>query len=131
MIQLKTILKVIDNSGALLAECINVIGKQSAAKVGDEIVCVVKKARPIVDGLSSANANAGKLKKGDVLRGLVVRTKGWSQRWDGSSVAFDDNAVVLLNKQGQPIGNRILGVISDECRQKRWAKVVAMAPKII
>lgn len=107
------------------------IGKSSAAVVGDEIVCVVKKARPIVEGLSSSNANTGKLKKGDVLRGLVVRTKGRSLRWDGSVIAFDDNAVVMLNKQGQPIGNRILGVIADECRQKRWAKIVAMAPKII
>jgi large subunit ribosomal protein L14 len=122
---------VIDNSGALLAECINVIGKSSAAKVGDEIVCVVKKARPIVEGLSSSTANAGKVKKGDVLRGLVVRTKGISHRWDGSSISFDDNAVVMLNKQGQPVGNRILGVVAEECRQKRWAKVVAMAPKII
>ena len=114
-----------------MAECINVIGKSRAAVVGDEIVCVVKKARPIVEGASSGTANTGKLKKGDVLRGLVVRTKGKSMRWDGSVVSFDDNAVIMLNKQGQPIGNRILGVISDECRQKRWAKVISLAPKII
>lgn len=114
-----------------MAECINVIGKSRAAVVGDEIVCVVKQARPIVEGLSSSTTNAGKVKKGDVLRGLVVRTKGRSQRWDGSTVYFDDNAVVMLNKQKQPVGNRILGVIAEECRQKRWAKVVAMAPKII
>ena len=116
----------------MLAECINVIGQVKGARVGDEIVCVVKKARPILDASSSSGtANAGKLKKGDVLRGLVVRTKGNTVRWDGTVVAFDDNAVVMLNKQGQPIGNRILGVIAEECRQKRWAKIVAMAPKII
>ncbi len=121
-------IQVIDNSGALLAECINVMGGSRSASLGDEIVCVVKKARPITD---NASTNAGKLKKGDVLRGLVVRTKSPVRRWDGSRVWFDDNAIVMLNKQGQPIGNRVLGVIAQECRQKRWSKIVSLAPKVI
>jgi large subunit ribosomal protein L14 len=98
------------------------------ASLGDEIVCVVKKARPMTE---VSSANAGKVKKGDVLRGLVVRTKSPVRRMDGTRIEFEDNAIVMLNKQGQPVGNRILGVIANECRQKRWAKVVSMAPKIV
>ena len=125
MIQLKSLVKVIDNSGALLAECINVMGGLKHASLGDEIVCVVKKAR-------SESANLpGKVKKGDVLRGLVVRTRSSVRRWDGTRISFDDNAIVMLNKSSEPIGTRILGTIAQECRQKRWAKIVAMAPKIV
>ncbi|KAI9332578.1 ribosomal protein L14b/L23e [Zopfochytrium polystomum] len=138
---LKSLLKVIDNSGALVVECINVLGGARTASIGDEIVCVVKKARPITDlgassstGGSASSAAAGamtKLKKGDVARALVVRTRQPVRRLDGTFVAFDDNAVVMLNKQGQPVGNRVLGVIGSECRQKRWAKIASLAPKIV
>ncbi|KAJ3270917.1 hypothetical protein HDV01_007314 [Terramyces sp. JEL0728] len=128
MIQLKSFLKVIDNSGALVVECINVMGGSRVASVGDEIVCAVKKARPL---LPTESRGAIKLKKGDVARALVVRTHKEVRRLDGSYIKFDDNAVVMLNKQGQPLGNRIMGPIASECRQKRWAKVAALAPKII
>ncbi|KAJ3331508.1 hypothetical protein HDU91_003323, partial [Kappamyces sp. JEL0680] len=72
-----------------------------------------------------------KLKKGDVARALVVRCHKEVRRLDGTYCKFDDNAVVMLNKQGQPLGNRVLGPIAAECRQKRWAKIAALAPKII
>ncbi|KAI8815620.1 ribosomal protein L14b/L23e [Fimicolochytrium jonesii] len=135
MLQLKSLAKVIDNSGALLVECINVIGGGRHASLGDEIVCVVKKARPAVvetrTSSSAASALSSKLKKGEVGRALVVRTRKEVRRLDGSYVKFDDNAVVMLNKQGQPVGNRVLGAIANECRQKRWAKIVSMAPKVV
>jgi large subunit ribosomal protein L14 len=102
--------------------------------LGDEIVCSVKKARSVsADSLGKGSAAQAvqKLKKGDVCRALVVRTKKECRRLDGTYVRFDDNAVIMLNKQGQPIGNRILGVIANECRQKRWGKIVAMAPKVV
>ncbi|KAI8909901.1 ribosomal protein L14b/L23e [Powellomyces hirtus] len=136
MIQLKSLCKVIDNSGALLVECINVLGGARHASLGDEIVCVVKKARPAVveTGPTSAAAAAAvvsKLKKGEVGRALVVRTRKEVRRLDGSYVRFDDNAVVMLNKQGQPLGNRVLGAVANECRQKRWSKIISMAPKVV
>ena len=126
MIQLKSFLKVIDNSGALIVECINVMGGARIALLGDEIVVSVKKARPLVD-LSKQQ----KLKKGDVCRALVVRTRKETSRQDGTFIKFGDNAVVMLNKQGQPLGNRVIGPIAQECRQKRWGKIAALAPKII
>ncbi len=122
---------VIDNSGALVVECINVMGGARIASVGDEIVCSVKRARPIQLSELGKSSQQGKLKKGDVARALVVRTTKEVRRLDGSFIKFDDNAVVMLNKQGQPLGNRILGPIASECRQKRWAKVASLAPKII
>ncbi|KAI8925580.1 ribosomal protein L14b/L23e [Entophlyctis helioformis] len=136
MIQMKTFLKVIDNSGALVVECINVMGRRRIASVGDEIVCAVKKAKPAAIGTaatagSSSGAGGQKLKKGDVARALVVRQRKEIRRLDGSFISFDDNAVVMLNKQGQPLGNRVMGAIARECRQKRWAKIVSMAPKVI
>ncbi|KAL2914776.1 54S ribosomal protein L38, mitochondrial [Polyrhizophydium stewartii] len=130
MIQMKTFLKVIDNSGALVVECINVMGRRSVAAVGDEIVCSVKKAKPPTTS-AQVSGPSQKLKKGDVARALVVRQRKEIRRLDGSYISFDDNAVVMLNKQGQPIGNRVLGPIARECRQKRWGKIVAMAPRVI
>ncbi|KAI9206732.1 ribosomal protein L14b/L23e [Polychytrium aggregatum] len=133
MIQLKSLLKVIDNSGALVVECINVIGAGRHASIGDEIVCAVKRARPLSAAMTTgaSQASVGKLKKGDVSRALVVRTAKEVRRLDGSYIKFDDNACVMLNKQGQPLGNRVLGVIGSECRQKRWAKIVSMAPRVV
>ncbi|KAJ3195468.1 Peroxisomal membrane signal receptor PTS1 [Irineochytrium annulatum] len=141
-IQLKTLLKVIDNSGAIVVglislaalshlslclECINVMGGMKTASLGDEIVCVVKKARPMSNETTQA---VGKLKKGDVARALVVRTRKEVRRLDGTYIKFDDNAAVLINKGGQPLGNRVMGVIANECRQKRWAKIASLAPKM-
>ncbi|KAJ1547558.1 hypothetical protein HK096_002387 [Nowakowskiella sp. JEL0078] len=133
--EMDSLLKVIDNSGALVVECINVIGGARHASVGDEIVCVVKKAKTIANTTESGGAvaslGATRLKRGEISRGLVVRTRKEVRRLDGSFVRFDDNAVIMLNKQGQPLGNRILGPIAAECRQKRWGKVVALAQKIV
>ncbi|KAJ3282049.1 hypothetical protein HK104_011126 [Borealophlyctis nickersoniae] len=134
MLQLKSLLKVIDNSGALVVECINVMGGSRTASLGDEIVCVVKRARPIpieTGPSKSGTQSAAKLKKGEVHRALVVRCRMEVRRLDGTYVRFDDNAAVMLNKQGQPLGTRVMGVVAAECRQKRWAKVVSMAPKVV
>ncbi|TPX36888.1 hypothetical protein SeMB42_g00624 [Synchytrium endobioticum] len=139
MIQLKTVCKVIDNSGAILVECINVIGGSRIASMGDEIVCVVKKARPATletGRASAASASSAanmltKLKQGDVSRALVVRCRKEVRRLDGTYVKFDDNAVVMLNKQQQPLGNRVLGVLANECRQKRWAKVCSLGGRLV
>jgi large subunit ribosomal protein L14 len=105
-------------------ECINVLGKKTMGYAGDEIVVAIKKAA------SSKNASIP-LKKGDVAHALVVRCKKEVMRKDGTRVRFNDNAVVMINKDRQPIGNRIMGVIAAECRQKRWAKIVSLAPRIV
>lgn len=136
MIQLKTILNVIDNSGARLVECVNVLGRKTIASIGDEIVVVVRKARPISDAVANASSSASstsvsKLKKGEVGRAVVVRCKKEVRRPDGTYIKFDDNACVMLNAKGEPMGNRVLGVIANEVRQKKWAKVVSLAPKTL
>lgn len=119
MIQLKTFLRVIDNSGGLVAECINSLKK--SAGPGDEIVVAIKQAKPSVF----------KVKRGDVCRALVVRTRAGTSRPDGSHVSFGDNACVLLNRQGQPLGNRVMGVVAMETRQPRWAKVASLATQFV
>lgn len=136
MIQLKSLLKVIDNSGALVVECINVLGTRGRiGRVGDEIVCVVKKARNMEASTPGSSSNAlmaaQKLKKGQVARAVIVRTAKEIQRKDGSFVKFDSNAAVMINKQGQPLGNRIGGVVAAECRQKRWMKIASLAPRVV
>ena len=124
--------QVIDNSGALLVECVNVL-KQKVNNgwggVGDEIVCVVKRARP----LSAAAANsttAVKVRKGDVRRALIVRTRKPVRRPDGRLIRFDDNAAVLLNNKRELLGTRIGGAVSADLRMKGWGKVVSLAPKV-
>ncbi|KAJ2515220.1 54S ribosomal protein L38, mitochondrial [Coemansia sp. BCRC 34490] len=130
MIQMKSRLTVIDNSGALVAECIKVLKNARWASVGDEIVIAVKKARPISNNTSSS-LSAAKLRKGDVRRAVIVRTKKEIRRPDGSYVRFDDNACILLNNQQQPLGTRVLGLVSAELRFKNWVKVVSLAPRVI
>ncbi|KAG9259117.1 ribosomal protein L14 [Emericellopsis atlantica] len=128
MIQLKSILNCIDNSGAALVECALVIGQKRAARVGDRIVVVVKEHRSAgasgMTGMSSAN----KVRRGDIRHAVVVRTKYPMQRRDGSQVKFDDNACVLLNKAGDPVGSRINGVVGSELKRKKWSKILSMAP---
>ncbi|KAI9344970.1 ribosomal protein L14b/L23e [Obelidium mucronatum] len=131
MLLLKSFAKVIDNSGALVVEVINVMGGARVASLGDEVVCVVKKARPLASGEGGSSNAVSKLKKGDVARALVVRTVQPVRRLDGTFVKFDDNAVVMLSKQGTPLGNRVLGVVALEARQKRWAKIASLAPKMV
>ena len=122
MIQPQTRLKVVDNSGAKKAMCIKVLGgsKRKYAGIGDTIVVSVKEAAP-----------NGKVKKGEVMHAVVVRTKKAVGREDGSYIRFDDNAAVLLNKQGQPVGNRVFGPVARELRRKDFMKVVALAPEVL
>ncbi|OCH94647.1 ribosomal protein L14 [Obba rivulosa] len=131
MIGLKGTLNVIDNSGALLIECVNVL-KQKVNNgwggVGDEIVCVVKRARPIA---TASGSNVVKVRRGDVRRAVIVRTKKSVRRPDGRYIKFDDNAAVLLNNKREMLGTRIAGVVSADLRMKGWGKIVSLAPKVI
>ncbi|KAI0634452.1 ribosomal protein L14 [Trametes polyzona] len=131
MIGLKGTLNVIDNSGALLVECVNVL-KQKVnngwGSVGDEIVCVVKRARPIS---GQTSASAAKVRQGDVRRAVIVRTRKAVRRPDGRFVRFDDNAAVLLNNKREMLGTRIGGVVSADLRMKGWGKIVSLAPKVV
>lgn len=121
MIQMQTELEVADNSGALIVECIKVLGgsKIRYAGIGDVIKVTVKKAVP-----------KGKIKKGDVLKAVVVRTKSGVRRPDGSLIRFDKNAAVLLNNQEQPIGTRIFGPVTRELRAI-FMKIISLAPEVI
>ena len=122
MIQMQTNLDVADNSGARRVQCIKVLGgsKRRTAGVGDVIVVSVKEAIP-----------RGRVKKGDVHRAVVVRTAKAVNRPDGSSIKFDGNAAVLINKSGEPIGTRIFGPVVRELRAKRYMKIISLAPEVI
>ena len=128
----KTKKQVIDNSGALLVECVNVLKNKvnnGWGGVGDEIVCVVKRARPISAG-AQAVTNVLKVRRGDVRRAVIVRTRKPVRRPDGRWVRFDDNAAVLLNNKRELLGTRIGGVVSADLRMKGWGKIVSLAPKV-
>ncbi len=122
MIQMQSNLEVADNSGARRVQCIKVLGgsKRKYASVGDIIVVSVKEAIP-----------RGKVKKGDVLKAVIVRTAKEIRRSDGSSIRFDTNAAVLVNNQGEPIGTRIFGPVTRELRSKGHMKIVSLAPEVI
>ncbi len=122
MIQVETNLDVADNSGARNVQCIRVLGgsKRKYAYVGDVIVVSVKDAIP-----------RGRVKKGEVLRAVVVRTAKDIRRADGSVIRFDRNAAVLINKQGEPIGTRIFGPVTRELRSKGYMKIVSLAPEVL
>lgn len=132
MIYLKSLLNVIDNSGALVVECIKVLGKnpKNHARIGDKIVVVVQKARPLSNQATGAAA-ANKLRQGDMKHAVVVRTKQLQPRSDGSVIRFDDNACVLINNSGEPIGTRVSGVVARELRDKGFNKIVALAPRTV
>lgn len=133
MIGLKSTLNVIDNSGALLVECVNILKNKvnnGWGSVGDEIVCVVKKARPI-SAASQASVNAVKVRRGDVRRAVIVRTRKAVRRPDGRIIRFDDNAAVLLNNKREMLGTRIGGLVSADLRMKGWGKIVSLAPKVL
>lgn len=122
MIQMQTRLDVADNSGAREVMCIKVLGgshRQTAA-IGDIIVVSVKSAIP-----------RGKVKKGDVHRAVIVRTKFATKRQDGSAIRFDGNAAVLVSKQNEPIGTRIFGPVARELRAKKFMKIVSLAPEVL
>ena len=122
MIQAETNLDVADNSGARRVQCIKVLGgsKRRYARVGDLIVVSVKDAIP-----------RGKVKKGTVMRAVVVRTAKDIQRRDGSVIRFDRNAAVLVNQQGEPVGTRIFGPVPRELRAKKHMKIVSLAPEVL
>ncbi|KAL2257604.1 hypothetical protein VTK26DRAFT_9417 [Humicola hyalothermophila] len=130
MIQLKTMLNCIDNTGAAVVECAMIVGQKRHASIGDRIVVVVQKQRGAqAEGMASASSSSGaKVKRGDIRHAVVVRTKQRVQRRDGSVVRFDDNACVLINKSGDPIGSRINGVVGQELRKKKWSRILSMAP---
>ncbi|CAO3664949.1 unnamed protein product [Umbelopsis ramanniana] len=131
MIGLKGTMSVIDNSGAVIAECIKVMSGGRYARLGDEIVCVVKRARPINPSLIGTQAATLKVKKGDVRHAVIVRTKKEVGRPDGRYIRFDDNACILLNQKKEPLGTRVLGVVAAELRQKKWMKLVSLAPRVV
>lgn len=121
-------LNCIDNSGAMVVECAMVVGQKRHASIGDRIVCVVQQQRSAGEaGMASASA-ANKVKRGDIRHAVVVRTRYRVQRLDGSVIKFDDNACVLINKAGEPVGSRISGVVGAELRRKKWSKILSMAP---
>ena len=122
MIQQESRLLVADNSGAKEVLCIRVLGgtKRRYASIGDQIVVTVKNALP-----------SGNVKKGTVVRAVVVRTRKEIRRQDGSYIRFDDNAVVLLNPTGEMIGTRIFGPVARELRDKKFMKIVSLAPEVL
>ena len=122
MIQVQTELSVADNTGAKIVECIKVLGgsKRRYASIGDTIVITVKEAIP-----------KGKVKKGSVHKAVVVRVKKGIQRRDGSKVKFDNNAAVLIDEKGEPVGTRIFGPVTRELRFKGQTKIISLAPEVI
>ena len=122
MIQQESRLKVADNSGAREVLCIRVLGgsKRRYARLGDTIVGTVKEAVP-----------GGSVKKGEIVKAVVVRTRKEVRRKDGTYVRFDDNACVLINDQQQPRGTRIFGPVGRELRDKRFMRIVSLAPEVL
>lgn len=122
MIQMQSILDVADNSGAKKVMCIKVLGGSDCmiAGVGDVIVVSVKSAIP-----------NGKIKKGQVLRGVIVRTRKNLRRKDGSPIRFDSNSIVLVNKQNEPMATRVFGPVPRELREKGFMKIISLAEEVI
>lgn len=122
MIQQESRLKVADNTGAKELLCIRVLGgsRQRYGRIGDQLVCSVKAALP-----------NGSVKKGDVVRAVIVRTRKETRRKDGSYIRFDENAAVVINAQGEPRGTRIFGPVARELREKQFTKIVSLAPEVL
>lgn len=122
MVQQESMLKIADNSGARRALVIRVLGgsKRRYAGVGDKVVVTIKDAIP-----------TGQVKRGEVVRAVIVRTAKETRRKDGSYIRFDDNAAVLINDQGEPLATRIFGPVARELREKRYMKIVSLAPEVL
>ncbi|HIR17627.1 50S ribosomal protein L14 [uncultured Cloacibacillus sp.] len=122
MIQLRTVLNVADNSGARKILCVQVKGGsfRKVGTVGDVIVGAVREAAP-----------NGNIKKGDVVKAVIVRTKKEIRRRDGSYVRFDDNAAVVIDNNGDPKGTRIFGPVARELREKKYMRIVSLAPEVV
>ena len=123
MIQMRTMLNVADNSGAKKLQAIRQLGGSNAGRyagLGDIIVCSVKEAVP-----------DSQVKKGTVVKAVIVRTRNTHRRRDGSYIRFDDNAVVLINPQQEPVGTRVFGPVARELRERRFMKIVSLAPEVL
>ncbi len=122
MIQMQTSLEVADNSGAKKLSCIKVLGgsKRRYASLGDVIIVSVKEAIP-----------NSKVKKGDVMRAVIVRTVKEVRRLDGSYIKFDENSAVLISPQNEPVGTRIFGPVARELRAKKFMKIISLAPEVL
>jgi large subunit ribosomal protein L14 len=122
MVQMQTVLDVADNSGAKKVMCIKVLGgsKRKYASIGDIIVVSIREAIP-----------QAKVKKGDVAKAVIVRTKKEIRRADGSYIRFDGNSAVLINKDNEPIGTRIFGPVARELRAKKFMKIISLAPEVL
>ena len=122
MIQVESVLEVADNSGAKKVRCIKVLGgsKRKYASIGDIIVVSIKAASP-----------NSKVKKGQLARAVIVRTKKEIRRKDGSYIRFDNNSAVLINQENEPLGSRIFGPVARELRAKRFMKIVSLAPEVL
>lgn len=123
MIQMRTMLTVADNSGAKKLQAIRQLGGSTAgqyAHLGDIIVCAVKEAAP-----------ESQVKKGTVVKAVIVRTRRAHRRKDGSYIRFDDNAAVLVNAQKEPVGTRVIGPVARELRERRFMKIVSLAPEVL
>ncbi|XBC40690.1 MAG: 50S ribosomal protein L14 [Buchnera aphidicola (Nurudea yanoniella)] len=122
MIQEQSILNVADNSGARIAMCIKVLGgsRRRYANIGDIIKIAIKEAIP-----------RGKVKKGEVYRAVVVRTRKGIRRLDGSIIKFDTNSCVILNNNDQPLGTRIFGPVTRELRNEKFIKIISLAPEVL
>ena len=129
MIQQETRLRVADNTGAKELLCIRVMGSSNKkyASVGDVIIAAVKSANPA----SASGANSNSVKKSEVVTAVIVRTKADIKRNDGSVIRFDDNAAVIINKDGNPKGTRVFGPVARELRDKNYMKIVSLAPEVI
>lgn len=122
MIQLRTVLEVADNSGARVVQCIKVLGgsRRRYARIGDIIVVAVREVEP-----------NGAIKKGEVKKAVVVRTRKEIRRPNGSYIKFDGNAAVLINDSKEPVGTRIFGPVARELRSKRYMKILSLAPEVL
>jgi large subunit ribosomal protein L14 len=121
MLQIRSRIDVADNTGARMAKMIGVIGKRTlTARVGDIITCHIREA-----------SSGGTVKKGDVVRAVVVRTKQPIRREDGSALRFDKNAVVIIDKDSNPRGTRIFGPVARELRDKNFMKIISLAPEVL
>ncbi len=122
MIQLRSMIEIADNSGAKLAQCIKVLGgsRRRYAGIGDVVVVTIKQASP-----------RGAVKAHSVEKGVVVRTKKEIKRKDGTYIRFDENAIVIINKDNEPKGTRIFGPVGRELREKGYQKIISLAPEVL
>ncbi|MEA3356341.1 MAG: 50S ribosomal protein L14 [Candidatus Bipolaricaulota bacterium] len=122
MIQMQTLLRVADNSGAKQVRCINVLGPshRRRGEIGDMVVGSVRKRLP-----------TSEVEKGQIVKGVIVRTRSPYRRKDGSYIRFDDNAIVLINELGEPVGTRVFGPVTRELREKKLLRVLSLAPEVL